>query len=321
LLRSFAHSASLHFCTKVLHKKPQVTWALEAMKDIPKIVETATLPQYQGSAAFMERFIDAAHYYEGGEISRTPDKKGIKLVDGSEIDADVLSYFIDNKAALEKEFLQDLINEIGKVKAELFCNVISSDWYDGKGLRNGARVSGIKLGIKQYLTHVISNTIDLSDLIQNHEIAKHTQLFSGCEIEKILTINFQMMMEHIEAWKAQHPNSDWLSTDDIFLRRGLSLDNEIDTEKPYREWDYINSYSIAFSAPEMFAQMQKDKLSALINGDIGLFGERILFFSPFIPNMKVGQIEAGIIPSSKSVPIKYQGKHGDIYEYILDARP
>ncbi len=290
------------------------------MKDIPKILETATLPQYQGSAAFMERFLDAAHY-EGGEVSRTPNKKGIKLVDGSEIDADFLDYFFDNKSALENEFLKDLINEIGKAQAQLFCEVISSDWYDGKGLRNGLRVNGIKYGIKQYLTYIISGKAELSELIQNPEIPNCTQLFSGHEIAKILTINDQMMMKHIEAWKSQHPNSDWISNDDIFFRRGLSLDSEIDTSQPYREWDYINSYSIAFSAPEMFAQIQNGKLPALVNGDIELFNGRILFFSPFVPNMEVGQIEAGIIPSSIPVPIKYQGKHGDIFEYILDAIP
>jgi len=290
------------------------------MKDIPKIVETATLPQYQESAAFFERFLDAAHN-EDGEILRTPNKKGIKLADVSEIDADFLSYFISNKTALEKEFIQDLKNEIGKVKAKLFCDVISNDWYDGKGLRNGVRVRGVKCGVKQYLTRVISNKIDLSDLIENYEIANCKQLFSAHEIAKILTINDQMMMKHIEVWKSQHPNSDRLSTDNIFLRRGLSLENEIDTEQPYREWDYINSYSIAFSTSEMFAQMKKGKLPALINGDIGLFNGRILFFSPFIQNMDVGQLEAGIIPSSTLVPIKYQGKHGDIFEYVLDAIP
>ena len=52
-----------------------------------------------------------------------------------------------------------------------------------------------------------------------------------------------------------------------------------------------------------------------------LFEHRILFFSPFIPNMEVQELEFGVIPSENPLPIRYQGKHGDIHEYIIDPAP
>jgi hypothetical protein len=84
---------------------------------------------------------------------------------------------------------------------------------------------------------------------------------------------------------------------------------------------YINSYSIAFSAPEKFAQMQAGRIAAMVNGDLDLFWGRILFFSPFIPKMAVGQLEAGVIPGERPEQIKNQGAHGGVVEYILGERP
>ena len=112
-----------------------------------KAVETATLPQYQGSSAFMERFLDAIHEV-GKEIERSRNNAGIKLVDGTEIDADCLDYFSDNKRDMESEFLAELQSKIGQAEAELFCDIIAKDWYDGRGLRSGPRVLGLKLGVR-----------------------------------------------------------------------------------------------------------------------------------------------------------------------------
>jgi hypothetical protein len=215
----------------------------------------------------MERFLDAIHEV-GKEIERSRNNAGIKLVDGSEIDADCLDYFSDNKRDTESEFLAELQIKIGQCKAELFCDVIAKDWYDGSGLRSGPRVLGLKLSVR-----------------------------------------------------SRRPGSERISSDDIFLRRGLSLAAPLDEKIPYREWDYINSYSIAFSAPEKFAQMQTSRIAAMVNGDLGLFQGRILFFSPFIPKMAVGQLEAGVIPGERPEQIKAQGAHGGILEYILGERP
>jgi hypothetical protein len=66
------------------------------MKKTHPAIDTSMLPQYRESAAFMERFLVAVHT-DGAAIERSPNEKGIKLVDGTELNVDVLNYFTDNK--------------------------------------------------------------------------------------------------------------------------------------------------------------------------------------------------------------------------------
>jgi len=108
--------------------------------------------------------------------------------------------------------------------------------------------------------------------------------------------------------------------DDLFLRRGLVLEKPFEAAVPYTEYDFINSYSLALSAPEQFSKA-KAGIPAIVNGELALFTARVLFFSPFLPNMDVGQLEFGIIPSRQPLPLHYQGSHGAILEYILDPAP
>lgn len=288
---------------------------------VQKAVLTSLLPQYQGSATIMERFLEAAHE-NGAELPRAKNVRGIKIIDQTEVASDMFSYFSDHKSEIEREFVSDLTAAIGNERCGLFCDIIANDWYDGKKLRAGSRVGGVKSGVQEYLASLVGGSENLSEHVL-HPCAGDVEegSFSAEEIAKILTVNDYMMYRHIGAWQDLHPNSLELSSGDIFLRRGLGLDSPIDTSKPYVEWDYINSYSLAISAPEKFAQTYVGTTAALINGDLALFKSRILFFSPFIPSMEVGQLEAGIIPSDTPIPIKFQGEHGGIYEYIIGDRP
>lgn len=288
------------------------------MDETPKAAATASLPQYR-TPYMMERFLDAAHE-EGREIERLPNTRGIKLVDGSEMVADALDYFDHNKNALECEFRSELSTKIGKGKTDLFCDVIATDWYDGKGLRNAPRVLSIKLSVRQYL-EAISDGRDISSLVINDVAAGSPPILSKEEIVAILTVNDQMLTRHIEEWKARRSDWDQISDSDIFFKRGLSLNQAIDDSIPYREWDFINSYSLALSAPEKFSQMLQGGIPAIVSGDLSLFHGRILFFSPFVPGMIVGQLEAGVIPAEKSIKITSQGEHGGILEYILGEGP
>jgi hypothetical protein len=187
-------------------------------------------------------------------------------------------------------------------------------------LRHGPRVLALKKSIRQYL-EVITGSTSMANVVVNDISDPVASCLDSADVAKILTTNDQMLTRHIEAWKERHQNADQLSNDDIFFRRGLSLQTPRDEDEPYREWDFINSYSIALSAPEKFAQMQNGRIAALVSGDWGLFDGRVLFFSPFVPMMDVGQLEAGVIPSENPLPIKYQGNHGGILEYIIGEQP
>lgn len=290
------------------------------MTTLPKAVKSAGLTQYQ-TPHFMERFLDAIHE-EGRDVERSQSIPGtIKLVDGSEMSSDALDYFVEEKSALESEFCSELMNRIGSTKTDLFCDIISRDWFDGKGLRNRPRVLGVKLSVRNYLD-AVGNTRSMTDIVVNDTICAGTDpLLSIEDVAAVLTVNDQMLTCHVEVWKARRSDWDRISSDDIFFRRGLSLKKAIDLSEPYREWDFINSYSLAFTAPEKFASMQGSNQPAIVSGDLALFGGRVLFFSPFVPKMDVRQLEAGIIPGGKPDKISFQGEHGGILEYILGEQP
>jgi len=264
----------------------------------------------------MERFLDAIHE-EGREIERSQNELGtIKLVDDKEMSADFLDYFFDSKSDLENEFCNDLGNEIGKDNVQIFCDVIATDWYDGRKLRQGEKVHRLLISIRNYLQS-LEPTVELQNVVERWELADLEPLFDIYQVKTILDINYQIMYRCLEDWKSKHPLTDEITNSEIFLRRGLSLKTDLNTDIPYREWSYINSYSIATSVSEKFAQMQQGHIPTLVNGDINLFDKRILFFSPFIPELQMGQLEAGVIPSHSPVLLKSQGIHGGIHEYIM----
>jgi hypothetical protein len=282
---------------------------------------TSMLPQYQESAAFMERFLVAAHV-DGASIERSPNNEKVKLVDGTELDADVLNYFTTNAEKIRTEFTEELGDRLSKADFQVFCEVVAKEWFDGKRLRQEGRPRRLKRSVYDYLCRIAQSALSKNQLVQIQDLPIDVEPLITVEgIAAILTVNDQMIHHHVEEWRQRHPNYDLFSSSDVFLRRGLALESELDTTVPYREWDFINSYSIAFSAPEKFSQMMNGRKPAIVNGEIALFEGRVLFFSPFIPDMDVGQLEFGIIPCEKPLPIHAQGAHGGILEYIIDPAP
>lgn len=283
-----------------------------------RAIKTALLPQYQWFETIRRRFHEAIH--DDSDLGRSLNKKGIKEVDSEEIIYDALAYFTKKKAAMEAEFHADLCERMDEVKVNHFCEAIANHWYNpGKRLQS-RKIAQIKSSVRSYIIWAgddvsVANPGDASvnwDAVPS--------VLNVDDVTSIVTVNYRMIIRHMEAWKETHPNWHSMSSDDIFLRRGVGIDPLIDTSQSYREWDYINSYSLAFSASEKFAQMKEEKTPILINGDIHLFDGRVLFFSPFVPGMGVGQLEAGII-SGKAERITYQGEHGGIHEYILGEGP
>lgn len=289
------------------------------MKKLINTLKASLLSQYMWSSEFFEsRFLTAIQSSEK-DLKRSLNNQGIKYIDDSEWQNDALIYFKKNKLSMEEEFYSELSKKIGQEKVDILCIAISKQWYKGKKTSKSPELLAVKKAINAYLSQINSG-INLSDLIRKSEVEPVDSIFTAMDIAKILTLNDQLTYRHIEAWKETHPNFSDLSNDWIFLRRGLSLNKLINTTLPYKENDYINSYSLAFSITEKFSQVRKNNISAIINGNIDLFKGRILFFSPFIPEMDIGQLEFGIIPSENFLSIKQQGLYGNIYEYIIDNK-
>lgn len=130
-----------------------------------KATETALLPQYQNSAAFMERFLVAVHQ-DGALIERSVNSKGIKLVDGTELDAEVLSYFVENQESFRDEFLGELKGRMKSGEFDTFCDVVANEWFDGKRLREKGRPRRLKRSVHDYLSKLLGSTFSVDRLVQ-----------------------------------------------------------------------------------------------------------------------------------------------------------
>lgn len=290
------------------------------MKKPHKAVTTALLPQYQGSELIKELMLEAIHC-EDSEIERVDNNPRLIEVTKKELDSDALFYFYENREAFRDEFIDEL-EQCGISSEEYisFCNVIAKEWITGRPLDG---VLKLKKSILNYFQEINQGRTNFEKIIRSSvdELSLIEPLISTKTLLKILSINHQMLYEHIEKWKDSHPDRDKMSSGSVFLRRGLHFNTNLDTLNPYIEKDFINSYTIALTVAERFSQENNPEFRVHIHGDLRLFENRVLFFSPFIPNMEVGELEFGIIPSEKPLPLHPQDLHGGIHEYLLDPMP
>lgn len=81
--------------------------------------------------------MEAAHF-DDSEIARARPTStgGFLTVEQSEINNDLLGFFVDRKAEMEAEFVGELTEKIGEAKAQLFCDTIAGEWSDGLSKRS-----------------------------------------------------------------------------------------------------------------------------------------------------------------------------------------
>ena len=281
------------------------------------------LPQYQRAETAIRRFVVATHD-ENAAIERSTVDKDNQRVDSFELEADALSYFTENKEYFREEFSAELEQRLQPGEFQLFCEVVAHEWYDGKRLRENGRPRRLKRTVYDYLRAILGASFPMASVVQTADLPTDVEPLISVEgVASILTVNGQLLHRHIEEWKRVHPDRDNLASDDVFLRRGIRLEQRLDENDLYREWDLVNSYSIAISAPEKFAQLKPERgpFPVIVNGEFALFEGRVLFFSPFIPGMEVEQLEFGVIHAEKPLPVHCQGEHGGILEYIIDPTP
>ncbi len=296
----------------------------DAMKKKSPAMSTALLPQYAASGAMAERFLDAIHHDEH-PVDRSTRDNGFQVVDHSELQSDALDFFSANALSMSSSFESELSNDIGTADATIFLETIAVDWY--KKPRDAGRSLQLKRSIYEYL-QTISSGVSARTFVQvGFRLDGVAPLLQAFKIGRILRLTECFLEKHLHEWIDKHPEGLFTGSDEVYFRRGLSLQEPVDTAQPYWEWDYLNSYSLAVSVSEKFSLPTKKKVGtasdvrALVSGDWRLFQDRVLFFAPFIPTMDPYQLEFGIIPSGKSLAICSQGLHAGVHEYILAPRP
>ena len=249
---------------------------------------------------------------------------GILTVEQSELENDLLRFFVDQKAGIELEFVAELSKQIGQVKARLFCDTIASEWFDGRTMRMAGNVLALKRSIKAYLEATISGDLTMNRIVTLFDIEPGDAMLTKEELASVLTLNDRMMEVLVDDWIALRPGASSISRSDVFYRRGIILQTLFEDEHEYIERDFISSYTLAMSVADKFSQnVKKDRagIPAIISADCDYFAGRILFFSGFIPEMDPRQIEIGMIPAERPDTLTYQGTHAGVAEYLVGKHP
>lgn len=282
---------------------------------LKKATKTMLLPQYAHSGNVTERWLDAMH--NNREISRRNSIPGTrKLVCEVELENDALNYFIKEKCVMEKEFYTDLCTAISKSSADWFIDTVANYWSDGRIKRDSKQVLELRESVRSHFNRVRSPLVSRKYLVRNWRSGGVKPKLDHEEISAIINLNDQMLYKHIHAWLETHESYDFISLNDIYIRRGLCLNKRMNGGSLYKEWDYINSYSFALTIPEQFSQAGTGYIRAIVSIEHAFFTNRVLFFSPFIPGLNASQLEVGVIPAIKKQRLISQRKHGGIYEYL-----
>jgi hypothetical protein len=285
---------------------------------LPPAGMTTLLPQYSSSDTMDNRF-DQDIQKPGQKISRTiKAAKGPHNTDRQEVATENLQYFSENKAKFENEFYGQLSDQIGEVATRRFCEIIRDYWYDGAKKRNDAEVLGLMASIRDYYIDYQHYTKRSEIPVRNRPKGDTLATFQTWEIDAIVRLNQGMLNAYLPEWLSGHPKSLEKTMDDVYFRRGLNS-KRLPKEGLYKEFNFISSYSLAISVPELFTQI-KPHIRALIHIHNSDTTNRVLFFSPFVPEMSGAQLEFGIIPAYSPLRIICQGKHGGIYEHLLERQ-
>lgn len=282
-----------------------------------KLGRVAILPQYIQSDCMFEKFLNAS--FDDESVFRTPCIQGeTKIIVKDEFLMDRLEYFIVNNNALQEEFCETLRKRLVKESAFKFCKIIRDFWADGRAQRlKSVPVRRLMKSVQNYLIGYRKVQKPENIRTQLSQMLERTEPnFDDDEISEILAINREMTNYHIQKWMEGHPKYDELTTNKIYIRRGLALESDFKTGE-YAERYLISSYSLSFSVGEQFAKIIENRIPAIVNMSYGESLNRILFFSPFIPGMKPNQLEFGIIPHYYPLKISFQEEIGGIKEYIL----
>lgn len=286
----------------------------EEDEEFPEVAEMAG--KYVHDGYQFERYLQAAHY-GNAHPDRTHPWVKFKTIAPLEVQLQAMAFFERECDALQREYIRRVDECIGREKREAFLGAFSSkQWQDGRRAREES--PGV-LAVKASVKALFEWRGERPRIVGDTNVAAEP-LLEPEETAQLLTETWDWYDNTIQDYIEQHPGGLEMGSNDLCLHRGLVLHKPFIDGEPYFEMGYINSYSMCVSVPEQFAALadgSKREIAAIVSGELYDFRYRILAFSPFIPGMQSGQLEACVIPSAKEVRVRGQGVYSGIHEYLI----
>jgi len=294
------------------------------------VIELAVLEKYLHDPAFAGRFISAGANFEDA-IARTgyyPDEKTIEpdeFIDGG------YKFFNDTHEAYAEEFESRLGEIIDKEKVDIYLDAFRQLWTDGKKNR---QKSDIMMQIKASIRDHDRFFFPKNNVFVNKKNAVPEDVlafFTPEEMRAIFDLNGRLANTCVEDYLASRHDSRSNSINRIYLHRGIFAPRRI-LDSVLVEENYLTSYSMAVTVPEVFAQTRSSSTAKageamMMGAPFPLFLQRIVMFAPFIKGIKLGQLEVCVAPPLEIFPLDYHGSfpsgQEDIifHEYGFDELP
>lgn len=275
----------------------------------------AILPQNLADPVVQDRLLSDST--GAAPLVRTSFSPGLKVMDGSESEARLYTFFEDRQAEWAKEF-QDYLRsrEIAEAKIDAYNESFASHWVDGRKRRqDSTEMLAIKASIRD---HDLKFHPQTAGKFVINPVDKVTQsLFTPEEMASVFEAN-QGLLDAFLPDYVDLLDATFVGTiSDLHVRRGVLMPA---IEEVRRELHYLSSYSLALGPVEQFAQTytpatRGSGVRSIFSAPLSAIQTRIVAFAPFVKDMDLRQLELVVAPPIASTPLQHDGEFGDIHEF------
>lgn len=275
-----------------------------------EVVELATLTKYIFDPAFTNRFISAAANGEE-QIARIGYYPNEKTIDLAEFADGGYKFFNDNHSKYASELEERLVEVVDADKVQKYLSAFRKFWIDGRQMRQDSpEIMEIKASIRDHDRHYYGNRHTFVNKANSIPQSVNA-LFSPDEMYHIFEIISRLADKCVEDYLQSRSDWEFTSLNRIYLHRGIFPAKRIEDAVLVEE-NYLSSYSMAVTVPEVFAQTFDSRSvhtgePAMLGAPFPLFHGRIVMFAPFIRGMTLGQLEVCVAPPLEFCPLRYQG--------------
>ncbi|WP_156432442.1 hypothetical protein [Burkholderia sp. MSMB1498] len=249
----------------------------------------------------------------GAEVERAPYAQGQKQIAIDELALGALDFF-QKKQSDWSEWFQEKLCEGGvdETKVDAYIYAFSSLWIDGAKRRQTSKeMQSIKASIKQH--DDFFHKSQAGRYVFHSDVDGADPLLTPWEMQCVFDANSTMLEICIAEYLQVYHGPRAGSINSTYVRRGVYMPTQ--PISPMTELNYLNSYSLAVTLPEVFAQTysqkHKDKgIPTIFSAPVPAVQCRTAAFAPFIKGMDLSQLEMVVAPPIEPMELVFHGVHG-----------
>lgn len=301
----------------------------ELEKCLEEHLESWTPPEYLlwatnelnlSDAFVFERMMSEGRASSHIRVTHTP---GVKTTSSDEDKYRKLDFFRSTQGEWSAEFRSRLEAKIDPDLVSKFLNGITSEWIDGRKARHDSQImQSLKASIQNYDREIHGSKAQEFVL----EVIPNTvaPLFDVYDMRNLYEINSSMLEAYMGEYLVELNSHLISSISDLIVRRGIFAEKP--TKEHLVELNLLSSYSLSLSASEQFAVTYTSRTKAI--GEATIIGcafpeiqNRVIAFAPFIPGMKIDQLELILPPPVNIAHLTPLKSWGEVTEYVFKTHP